>query len=142
MSDFPFGAPTEMEIVGGLAEKRYAVRRISDGRVLNIVLWDGVRPWAPPDGCEAVESDTLEVTADPPPPPTKATRLQLRRALRKRGVWDGIRAAIYADEDLKEEWELATEIERDNPLVVALGTQLGWGEEELVQLFIDAASEG
>jgi len=142
MNDFPFGTPGEIEVVGGPAEKRYAVRRISDGRVMNIVLWDGVRPWAPPEGQEAVQSDTLDITPEPPPPPTTATRLQLRRVFRARGIWEQVRAAIYADEDLKEEWELATEVDRDHPLVTAFAAAFGWNESELIQLFIDANATG
>lgn len=38
--------------------KRYAV--IEAGVVTNVVLWDGVAEWTPPEGAALVQSDTLQ----------------------------------------------------------------------------------
>ena len=38
---------------------RYVV--IRDGVVENVVIWDGVSDWQPPEGCTAQPSDTLQI---------------------------------------------------------------------------------
>lgn len=38
--------------------QRYAV--VQDGVVTNVVLWDGVSDWQPPEGATLVQSDTLQ----------------------------------------------------------------------------------
>ena len=38
---------------------RYAI--IRDGIVENIILWDGVSDWTPPEGCTVRQSDTLQI---------------------------------------------------------------------------------
>lgn len=39
----------------------YAVVRLSDNVVVNLVSWDGVSPWQPPEGHELVLSDVAEI---------------------------------------------------------------------------------
>lgn len=29
--------------------------------VVNIVIWDGEKPWSPPEGCRVERSDTLNI---------------------------------------------------------------------------------
>ena len=41
----------------------YAVVDDATNIVVNVVLWDGEAEWAPPDGCTAVQSDTLYIGA-------------------------------------------------------------------------------
>jgi hypothetical protein len=36
--------------------KRYAVIDESTGKVVNIILWDGVSGWSPPEGCSVREA--------------------------------------------------------------------------------------
>lgn len=35
--------------------QRYAL--VKDGKTINYIAWDGVTPYAPPDGCECVPAD-------------------------------------------------------------------------------------
>lgn len=39
---------------------RYAVVD-ADGKVVNVVLWDGQSDWVPPEGSEAVQSDDADI---------------------------------------------------------------------------------
>jgi hypothetical protein len=75
----------------------------------------------------------------PPPPepvPQSVTKLQLRNAARALGRWEFIKGAIAAaGEDIREGWDLATEIQRDNPLVGALAQSAGWSSDEVDDLF-------
>lgn len=32
--------------------------------VVNVVEWDGERPWTPPEGCEVVQHDTADIGDD------------------------------------------------------------------------------
>lgn len=41
--------------------KRYAVIDEATGKIVNVVMWDGVAPWAPPVGTRAEQSDTASV---------------------------------------------------------------------------------
>lgn len=38
---------------------RYVI--IRDGVVENVIIWDGVTPYTPPEGCELRQSDTLQI---------------------------------------------------------------------------------
>jgi hypothetical protein len=49
---------------------RYAIVRDSDGLVLNVAEWDGVRPWSPPPGRTAVQTDAGGVGDTFTPPST------------------------------------------------------------------------
>ncbi len=40
---------------------RYAVVDSTTNIVLNVVLWDGVAPWSPPENTYVIQSDTLEI---------------------------------------------------------------------------------
>lgn len=39
----------------------------AENTVVNVIEWDGVAPWAPPEGCRAIESDTLNPGDTAPP---------------------------------------------------------------------------
>lgn len=40
---------------------RYVVVDIETNIVVNVIVWDGVTPWIPPEGTFAVRSDTLNI---------------------------------------------------------------------------------
>lgn len=68
-----------------------------------------------------------------------------RLALRAAGHLAAVNAAIeamegYAGEDARIEWEYATAIKRDHPVVAAMQTVLGLTDEDLDNLFIAAAT--
>ncbi len=52
--------------------------------------------------------------------PDSATKLGLKRAFDELGIWDQVKAAIAADPDAQEEWDLALEIRRDDTLTQKL----------------------
>ena len=77
----PPGTPNPDDLIKLYAEKKpvnYAM--VKDGVVVNVIDWDGVTPYAPPEGCElhAWEGpvsigwawvDGAPVDPTPPPPP-------------------------------------------------------------------------
>lgn len=44
--------------------QRYAVVEIATGKVVNVIMWDGVSEWSPPEGTTAHRSDTASVGDD------------------------------------------------------------------------------
>jgi len=83
----------------------------------------------------------------PPPEPVSApvpqsvTPLQMRRALRATGLKATVDAALAAASDeVREEWEYATEILRDNATLEAMGHALGKTDAEIDALFQLAAT--
>ena len=55
----------------------------------------------------------------PIPVPQSATKLGLKRAMEEIGRWGEVRAMIEADPAVAEEWQLAIEIRRDDPMFTA-----------------------
>lgn len=95
-----------------------ANRALPDGAVeLSAEAWQG-------------EIDALRTAAlaEPMPAPDRCSKLGLKRALAETGAaavfkkpeWPAVKAAIEADEGLKEDWDLATMIVRTDPLVQAM----------------------
>lgn len=79
--------------------------------------------------------------------PRFATARQIRLALLDAGLLDSVTTA-FADlaEPMKTkaqiEWEYATEIDKESPLIQALYPKLGLTEDQLDDLFVAAASTG
>lgn len=78
-------------------------------------------------------------TAPPAPPtsvPTSVSPRQIRQALTRANLRTQVETAVAAgDQDLKDWWEFATSVERQNEHVIAMGTALGQTTEQLDQLF-------
>lgn len=74
----------------------------------------------------------------PLPVPTSASKLGLKRALADVGLWDQVKAAIATDPDIQEEWDLAIEIRRTDPLVERLVAALGLAPAEVDAILIRA----
>jgi len=79
--------------------------------------------------------------------PSIATARQIRLALLDAGLLDSITDAfVDLEEPLKTkaqiEWEYATEIDKNSPLIQNLYPKLGLTEEELDDLFVAAAETG
>lgn len=89
--------------------------------------------------------DGVTFTAPPPPSapvPDRITKLQAKRALTSVGLYDQFKAAISdpgTDADTREDYELAVELQRTDPLVVQFGTALGLDDSALDDLFRAAA---
>lgn len=82
---------------------------------------------------------------DPPQPvapvvPSSASRLGLMRAFKEQGAWDQIKAEIAADPEAHEEWDVAIEIRRTDPLAQKMITALGFSEAQFDALLIRAAA--
>jgi hypothetical protein len=70
--------------------------------------------------------------------PTSATKLGLRRVFVEQGRWDQVKALIAADPDVQEEWDLATEIKRADPLVRGLIVALRLSDPDIEAIMIRA----
>ncbi|MDS1315329.1 hypothetical protein [Aliarcobacter butzleri] len=73
--------------------------------------------------------------------PTSITQRQCRLMLVQIGKYQEAVAFIENSQDdtIKIEWEYASTIERNNPLVSTLGEQLGLTKEQLDSLFVEAS---
>lgn len=73
--------------------------------------------------------------------PAKVTPRQIRLALTASGLRATVEAAVSAgSQDLKDWWEYALDIERSNPLINAMATQLNIASDDVDNLFRLAAS--
>jgi len=65
---------------------------------------------------------------------------QARLALLSAGLLDTVESNLASmSQSAQIEWEYRTTVRRDNALVAAMKTQLGWTDEQLDNLFIAAA---
>jgi hypothetical protein len=94
------------------------------------------------DGTQTVVTQTyVAAPVLPPVVPSAVTPVQGRIALRRAGLIDAVKAAVAASSGEAQDWfEYATIWERDNPMLDALGTQLGLKSEQIDGLFIQAAA--
>lgn len=77
----------------------------------------------------------------PEPVPDSVSMRQARLALSRNGLLTDAEAAISAAGDEAQiEWEYATSLRRDHPLVVSLGQTLGLDEAAKDALFFQAAA--
>jgi hypothetical protein len=92
---------------------------------------------------ELVSAGELTIAAyvpPPTPPVTQITMRQCRLQLLDSGLLDDVDAAVsQADRAVQIEWEYATVVDRNSPLVTAIGTSLGLDEADIDQLFVEAA---
>jgi hypothetical protein len=90
------------------------------------------------------EADALRFPPMPPVIPQSVTMRQARLALLAQGLLPLIDAAIAAmpspqKEAAQIEWQYSSTVERNKPLVQALGPALGLTDASLDQLFVTAA---
>ena len=119
---------------------------IEDGKVVNVILVDSLD--ALPNLVDGVDAsvgdlyvDGAFVTPAPviPVPPSVSMR-QARLALLGAGLLDSVNAAIAAVGGAAQiEWEYASEVRRDSPLVASMGVALSMDEAALDALFVQAA---
>lgn len=75
------------------------------------------------------------------PAVNSVTPRQIRLALNQTGLRSTVEQAVAGgSQDLKDWWEYALDIERDNALVVGMAAQLGITEQQLDDLFRLAAT--
>ncbi len=124
-----------------------------NGRAVNFVSGDAF-PEIVPEDCTAVELNQpnygygwlwdgtalVDDVSPPPEIPRSVTPRQVRLLLLSQGLLDQVEAIIAAsDKATQITWEFATEFRRDNPLLLALGYNLGLTDEQIDQFFIAAA---
>jgi hypothetical protein len=68
--------------------------------------------------------------APPKPVPESASKLGLKRAFVELGQWDNVKAYLAATPDLQEDWDLAIEIKRSDPLTQGAIVALGLTDEQ------------
>ncbi|WP_127076141.1 hypothetical protein [Rhodomicrobium lacus] len=76
----------------------------------------------------------------PEPVPSSVTPLQLVRALRQAGLKEAFDEALAANSEASEDFALAREIERDDPMVATIATALGKSAVEVDDIFRLAAT--
>ena len=101
-------------------------------------------PFAPLDGRQVWNFETESWGAIPQYVPSKVTMRQARLALLQAGLLDDVEALIASLEGpegqaARIEWDYSSEVFRNKPFVISLGTQLGLTEEQLDALFIAAS---
>jgi hypothetical protein len=74
-------------------------------------------------------------TADPyvapdAPIPASASKLGLKRAFDEIGQWDNVKAYLAANPNLQEDWDLAVEIKRTDPLTQGAIVALSLTDEQ------------
>jgi hypothetical protein len=85
-----------------------------------------------------------QVVLPPPPPVTTVTMRKARLALLNAGLLDDVEAAIAAIPDETQrraaqiEWEYASVVERDNPIIQQLVSALGMTEQQVDEFFAAA----
>lgn len=85
------------------------------------------------------EGDVVQVlTLEDIPPPPSASKLGIKRALAELDQWETVRSAIASDPDVQEEWDLAVEIYRSDPLTQQIINLLSLTPAEVDALIIRA----
>lgn len=70
------------------------------------------------------------------PVPASVSPLQARRALRQFGLLATVEAAVVAASDeVREAWEYAVEVRRDDPMLATVAAQQGLTDEQLDEMF-------
>lgn len=120
---------------------------VRDGIVENVIVPpDG--EWEAPEGVATVVCDDEahvgpgftydgKAFSEPAPPvPQTVTPLQMRKALRLLGLKDAVDAMLAgAPEEVVEEWEYATAIDRYNPTLLAASNIMGKTPEDMDNVF-------
>lgn len=120
------------------------------GRVVTFVRADVPEGWLPPDGCMATPADQLpagwQYAADDSPVPETVSARQARLWLIRHGITlatvDATISAIpdaATRDEVRVDWEYATEIRRASPFVAQLGAALGLDVATLDRAFREAA---
>jgi len=126
-----------------------SARYAESGSIIAII--DGVPMTVPDDMANRhrqmlaeweAQGNVIEPYVPPPEPvPSAVSMFQARAALLAAGLYEAVDAAIQQAGGVNlVAWEYATEVRRDSPLVAAMAQQLGLTDEQVDQLFRQAAA--
>jgi hypothetical protein len=126
------------------------------GVVTNIVLWDGVTAYTPPDGgtlvlCSgnpAAQAGGTYVggvftapAAPPTPVPSSVTSAQLRLALTQQNLLATVNTAVAAaSNEIQVYWEYQSTFNRQAPLLLGMAVVLGLTSAQCDAIFILAGT--
>jgi hypothetical protein len=127
----------------------YAI--IAGGYITNVMRWDGITPWTPPDGATIMLLSAAIAQGYPyatriPTVPDSVLPVQLRTWLLYAGKLDQVNALIDGIPDpmqraeAKQRWDYTLTIPRTHPLVLMIGQELGMTSAEMDAAFIQAAT--
>jgi hypothetical protein len=125
-----YGDHGEVEFVVGSDGGKPPNVKITDLAQFQSAL-DAWFTWMPPSPSKPPE----------PPPVTQVSMRQARLALLAADLLDDVEVMMSeADRAVRIEWEYATVVDRNSPLVAAIGSALGLTDEQIDALFADAAT--
>jgi hypothetical protein len=124
---------------------------IIGGQITNVVRWDGITPWTPPDGAtimllSAAIAAGYTYATRVPVVPDALQPVQLRTWLLYAGKLDQVDALIDGIPDqmqraeAKQRWDYTLTIPRTHPMVLMIGQALGMTSAEMDEAFIQAAT--
>jgi hypothetical protein len=90
---------------------------------------------------KALDDAAMQLITCPAPPavvPTSASKLGLKRAFDALGRWDQVKALIASTPNAQEEWDLATEIRRDDKIVQGIIAALNLTSDQVDTLILRA----
>jgi hypothetical protein len=122
--------------------ERYQIVEDATGHKVNVIIWDGdTSQWSPDPGFTVSLDDGTPIWEAPP---EFVTARQIRLALNALGLRTLVENFVTAtgDQNVKDEWEYATEIYRASPLVAGCMMVLGKTDDERDDLFRLAATFG
>ena len=124
---------------------RYAI--IDGGVVVNMAAADAPLEdnWVASDvaqiGWLYADGEFSPPPEPPVPVPAAVSMRQARLALLAAGLLDQVETAMAGASAADQiEWEYATEVRRDSPLVASMTAALGWTAGQVDDLFVAAAS--
>ena len=83
---------------------------------------------------------TLETVVNRLPGVTDSqiTKLQVKKQAQAMGIWEALKAAIAADADLNEDWELTNGVAKDHPAVLLMAAALNMTSADVDAFFAAA----
>ena len=69
---------------------------------------------------------------------TVASKLGVIRYLQGTGEWPTLRAIIHSDNDVLDQWNAASELHIDDPLILSMLSVVGWDQAKLQTVFNEA----
>jgi hypothetical protein len=76
----------------------------------------------------------------PEAPPASCTKLGLKRAFVGLGLWDRVRPLIYDGGEVQDDWELASVISRNDPLVKGVQAAMTFTDDQVTAIINAAAA--